>query len=84
MRSVLRFDKADLSHETFTNEFWIPGRPVIISNAINDWEASTKWFPRLLQERFEKEIVSVRQTQHNDYRIGTTYTTENMTVKITF
>ena len=80
LKEVERISKEDLSYERFMIEYWVPGKPVIITNAINHWEGMTKWHPLQLKERLGKNIVSVRQTQHNGYRTGTTYTTENMKV----
>ncbi|HZQ69702.1 MAG TPA: cupin-like domain-containing protein [Terriglobales bacterium] len=50
---------ADLTVETFLSEYLMKNRPVIVTGAMSDWKALTKWEPTHLEERFGNERVQV-------------------------
>ncbi len=41
-----------LEYEDFLNEYLRPGRPVIIADALREWEALGKWTPQWFGERY--------------------------------
>lgn len=40
------------SHSEFTNEFLYPRKPVVITNALEHWNARTRWTPEFFKERY--------------------------------
>lgn len=78
---VPRVHASDFTVENFLRDYWIPGRPVVISGAVEDWICSTEWTLDNLRKRFGKTNVSCRQTHLSSYRNGSRYTTQTMTVR---
>ncbi len=50
--------RSELSLQEFMQEYGLPGRPVVITDATRDWEA-LNWTPQGLVERYGDEIVEV-------------------------
>lgn len=42
--------RTDLSAEAFLEQYYAPGRPVILSGAIDSWPALSKWTPEYLRD----------------------------------
>jgi len=65
---------SDLSEEQFHTEYFLPARPVIITDATEDWPAR-QWTIERLVERVGGNQVWVRgRTNQAEYRVGRTYT----------
>src|SRR5579863_1823825 len=44
------FRREGLSAQTFLDEYYAPGRPVVLAGEIKDWPACTKWTPQYLRD----------------------------------
>ena len=63
-----------LSEKEFHRDYFLPARPVIITDATEDWPAR-QWTISSLVERVGNNEVWVRgKTNQEDYRVGKTYT----------
>ena len=61
----------DLSVEDFMKKYFIPQKPVIIVDEVQNWPASQNWSLSYLVQKCGLNKVSVRQkTSSNEYRIG--------------
>ncbi len=53
----------DLTCERFVGEYLMPGRPVIVTDALDDWSLNERWSPQSLEQRFGQEMAQI----YNDY-----------------
>jgi histone arginine demethylase JMJD6 len=51
--------RSSLSYEEFTREYRDPRIPVIITDAIKDWQAVSKWSPEYFQQHYYSTKVTV-------------------------
>jgi hypothetical protein len=51
--------RTDLTFDEFMNEYGIPGKPVIISNVIEKWEAKKLWTLDFFREKYGHIIVPI-------------------------
>ncbi|GGB16630.1 cupin-like domain-containing protein [Puia dinghuensis] len=58
--------RTNLSYEEFKNEYLIPRKPVIITDATAAWKAST-WTPEFFRERYPDKMLS---TDQGEMRMG--------------
>ena len=58
-RSIERRDAVDLPHASFVDEFVIPNRPVIVSNAAAHWRALETWTPDYFASAHGSKMVEV-------------------------
>ncbi|WP_446745047.1 cupin-like domain-containing protein [Silvibacterium acidisoli] len=56
---IERRNAADLPYEKFLREYVIPNRPVIIKDAMPQWNALHRWTPEFFKSRFGAEEVDV-------------------------
>lgn len=66
-------DRRDrLDYDSFVNEYLLPARPVVVSNAFPEWKALDKWTPDFFKrEHGDKPVrVAGRETRLGDYIDG--------------
>ncbi|MEC1291557.1 cupin-like domain-containing protein [Bacillus mojavensis] len=51
--------RVDLTYDEFMKEYGLPGKPVIISDAINNWEAKKLWTLDFFREKYGHIIVPI-------------------------
>ena len=61
--------RANLSYETFANEYLFPNKPVVITDALRSWKALTRWTP----EFFRREFGEMKFTINEDLRQKASY-----------
>jgi len=59
VRSLERRSSASLPFETFVEEYVNKGRPVIITNAVSEWNALRTWTPEYFKQKFGSQTVQV-------------------------
>ncbi|NEQ80128.1 MAG: cupin-like domain-containing protein [Moorea sp. SIO2I5] len=59
--------RSDLSYEEFVQEYASVGKPVIITNMTNNWEASKKWNYNFFKEKYGSLKCSVRNCKENSW-----------------
>ncbi|MDE2341308.1 MAG: cupin-like domain-containing protein [Alphaproteobacteria bacterium] len=52
------FRVEEISEETFLDEFFAPGRPVILGGLVRDWPAHKLWSPHYLREKLGDATVA--------------------------
>lgn len=55
-----------LSQEEFYENYYSVNRPVILVNALQDWDAFRKWCPEYLEARFGEETVEISTHREAD------------------
>ncbi|MGC1817055.1 MAG: cupin-like domain-containing protein [Casimicrobiaceae bacterium] len=55
-----------LSRQTFLDEFYALNRPVVMTCAMDDWPAMTRWTAKELKRRFGDRVVSVQANRDSD------------------
>ena len=55
-----------LSRERFLDEYYALNRPVVMTGAMDDWPAMTRWTNDELRRRFGERIVSVQANRSSD------------------
>ena len=55
-----------LSPDVFLDQFYAPGRPVVIENAIGDWPALALWSPAYLRDRIGAAPVDYQDGRNDD------------------
>jgi len=59
--------RSELPLEQFEREYLLPRRPVILTDAVSDWKALSKWSPEHLLERIGDKRVPFRgHSEHQD------------------
>lgn len=53
----------NLTCERFVAEYLVPGRPVVVTDALGDWSLNERWSPQRLEQRFGQETAQI----YNDY-----------------
>jgi hypothetical protein len=56
--------KANLTHDEFVEEYLLPLRPVILTEAIAHWVASRKWTPSFFREHYGSTLLTIDGRQH--------------------
>jgi hypothetical protein len=55
----LHVDKrSKLSYKDFANNYMVPGKPVILEDAAESWNAVTKWTPDYFKDKFPTRVMS--------------------------
>jgi len=65
---------SNLSEREFHDEYFLKARPVIITDATEDWPARSWTIPDLVDKVGENEVWVRGKTNQEDYRVGKTYT----------
>ena len=65
---------SDLSEKQFHDEYFVRQRPVIITDAADDWPARSWTIPSLVERVGDNEVWVRGKTNKEDYRVGRTYT----------
>jgi len=65
---VARVDAAELTPEAFKEKYLRPCRPVIVSNALNEWPAFKRWTPQFFAEEFGDIEVRLQGDYFYDYK----------------
>ena len=65
---------SNLSEKQFHDEYFLPARPVIITDAMDDWPARSWTIPDLVTRVGDNEVLVRGKTNQEDYRVGKTYT----------
>lgn len=60
--------RSDLPYDEFVEQYLKPQRPVILTNALKDWPALTKWTPEFFRDVHGDRVVKV---QGAEMRLGT-------------
>jgi hypothetical protein len=55
-----------LSRQTFLDNYYALNRPVVMTGAMDDWPAMTRWTAEELKRRFGDRVVSVQANRDND------------------
>ena len=55
-----------LSRQTFLDNYYALNRPVVMTDAMDDWPAMTRWTAEELKRRFGDQVVSVQANRDND------------------
>lgn len=55
-----------LSREAFLDGYYALNRPVVMTGAMDDWPALTRWTPQDLKRRFGERVVSVQANRDRD------------------
>jgi len=64
----------NLSEIDFHNEYFLKAKPVIITDATDDWGARNWTIPSLIDRVGENQVWVRGQTNKDDYRVGRAYT----------
>lgn len=56
--------RENLSYKDFTHEYVKPSRPVIITDAIKNWKALSKWTPEFFKTRYASRIIHFKKTEY--------------------
>lgn len=59
--------RTGLSHKEFMNEYVIPNRPVILTDASKGWEAHKVFKPEFFKTNFPEKMATIKGTQ---YKLG--------------
>src|SRR5258708_1728845 len=54
-----------LLYEEFAEEYLFPGKPVIITGAINGWKALDNWTPEYFKKRYGSTIVRIDEKNYS-------------------
>ena len=65
---------SNLSEKEFHDEYFLKARPVIITDATEDWPARSWTIPDLVDRVGDNEVWVRGKTNQADYRVGKTYT----------
>jgi len=65
---------SNLSEIDFHNEYFLKAKPVIITDATDDWPARNWTIPSLIERVGENQVWVRGQTNKEDYRVGRAYT----------
>ena len=65
---------SSLSEKDFHDNYFLPARPVIITDATEDWPARDWTIPALVDRVGHNEVWVRGRTNQEDYRVGKTYT----------
>ncbi len=57
---------AKLPRQQFLDEHYALSRPVVMTGAMEDWPAMTRWTPQYLKDRFSERSVSVQANRTSD------------------
>ena len=63
-----------LPEKQFHDEYFVRQRPVIITDAADDWPARSWTIPSLVERVGDNEVWVRGKTNKEDYRVGRTYT----------
>jgi hypothetical protein len=44
--------RSNLSHEEFRREYLVPNKPVVVTDAIRQWKALSRWTPEFFRREF--------------------------------
>ncbi len=55
-----------LSRHAFLDNYYAPNRPVVMTGAMDDWPAMTRWTAEELKRRLGDRVVSVQANRDND------------------
>ena len=55
-----------LSRQAFLDNYYALNRPVVMTGAMDDWPAMTRWTAKELKSRFGDRVVSVQANRDND------------------
>ena len=76
---IRRISADKLSLDQFMSDFFLPCEPVIITNAVDSWNAMKKWDIGYVREKVGANKVFVRmETNQHEYRIGKKYKIKEM------
>ena len=64
MKTVDR--RSDLSYETFISQYAIPGKPVIIAGAMDDWRATKLWNTEFFRTQYGSKKVTISRTNSSE------------------
>jgi hypothetical protein len=53
-----------LSYKEFLSEYEKPLRPVIITDALKNWKALSKWTPEFFQSRYPSKVVRFKKSEY--------------------
>ncbi|WP_156427338.1 DUF6065 family protein [Novosphingobium sp. Fuku2-ISO-50] len=62
------FRVSGITGDEFLDNFYAPGRPVILCDAIADWPALHTWTPRYLRERIGSAVISYQGARQGNAR----------------
>ena len=65
---------SSLSEKDFHDNYFLPAKPVIITDATEDWPARDWTIPALVDRVGNNEVWVRGRTNQEDYRVGKTYT----------
>src|SRR5687767_11880946 len=51
--------KSRLSYSEFAEQFLFPNKPVVVTDAMDDWPALKRWTPQFLQANYPKKEVTI-------------------------
>ena len=72
MTDIIHFEpvdrRRDLSIKEFKREYFYPGRPVVIEDAIDQWKARSSWTFDFFRFRFGKDIIETYRYEQGNYQ----------------
>ena len=79
-REIPRVSASALSPAQFHAEYFLRARPVIITDAAEDWPARSWTIPGLVDRVGDNEVWVRGKTNQEDYRVGKVVHMENIAI----